>query len=107
MNYMAKFQDKVKRFMKENKMNNPIEYCFLDLVSELGEVAKEIIKMSNYGTKKPKFKKEIIGELGDVFYSLITVANHYNVDLEDALNMILEKYNKRIKTGGHSGSENE
>jgi NTP pyrophosphatase (non-canonical NTP hydrolase) len=88
-------------------MNNPIEYRFLDLISELGEVAKEMIKMTDYGTKKSKFRKEIVSELGDAFYSLIAVANYYDVDLEEALNLILQKYSKRIKKGGHSGSDNE
>lgn len=104
---MAKFQEKVAKFQEKDKKRIPIEYRFLDLISEIGEVAKEIIKMSNYGKEKPKFRKEITGELGDAFYSLITVANHYNVDLEEALQIVLDKYSKRIKKGGSAGSENE
>ena len=91
------FQKKVQKFMDENKMNNPIEYRMLDLFDEIGEVAKEISKMSEYGTKKPKFREEIVMELGDAFYSLITVANYYDVDLVDSLALALEKYEKRIK----------
>ena len=102
-----KFQEKVKKFMGKNNMNNPVEYRMLDLVDEIGEVAKEISKMSGYGTKKPEFRKEIIMELGDVFYSLITIANYYNIDLLKSLDLVIEKYNKRIKKGGHAGSENE
>ena len=49
------FQQKVKKFMDENEMNNPIEYRMLDLVDEVGEVAKEICKMSKYGTEKFRF----------------------------------------------------
>jgi NTP pyrophosphatase (non-canonical NTP hydrolase) len=101
------FQKKVQKFMDENKMNNPIEYRMLDLFDEIGEVAKEISKMSDYGTKKPKFREEIVMELGDAFYSLITVANYYDVDLVDSLALALEKYEKRIKKWGHAGSEND
>jgi NTP pyrophosphatase (non-canonical NTP hydrolase) len=101
------FQKKVKDFMEENKMNNPIENRMLDLVDEIGEVAKEINKMSEYGTKPPEFREEIIMELGDAFYSLITVANYYDVDLSKSLDMAMEKYKKRIIKGGHAGSENE
>ena len=78
------FQQKVKEFMDENKMNNPVEYRMLDLVDEIGEVAKEICKMSKYGTEKPTFREEIKTELGDAFYSLTTVANYYEVDLLEA-----------------------
>ncbi|HBI34441.1 MAG TPA: nucleotide pyrophosphohydrolase [Candidatus Moranbacteria bacterium] len=101
------FQEKVKMFMDENKMNNPIENRVLDLFDEVGEVAKEVNKMSSYGTKKPEFREEIIMELGDAFYSLITVANYYDVDLLNSLSMAVEKYEKRIKKGGHAGSEND
>jgi NTP pyrophosphatase (non-canonical NTP hydrolase) len=90
------FQLKVKKFMDENNMNNPVEYRMLDLVDEIGEVAKEISKMSGYGTKQPEFREEIRMELGDAFYSLITVANFYDVDLITSLNMAIEKYQKRI-----------
>ncbi len=101
------FQNKVKRFMQDNSMDNPIEYRMLDLVDEIGEVAKEISKMSAYGTKKPEFRKEITMELGDAFYSLITIANYYDVDLSNSLNLVLDKYERRIIKGGHAGSEND
>ena len=93
--------------MNVTNMNNPIENRMLDLFDEVGEVAKEINKMSGYGTKKPKFREEIIMELGDVFYSLITIANYYDVDLEKSLGLAIAKYEKRVKKGGHAGSENE
>ena len=101
------FQQKVKEFMDENKMNNPVEYRMLDLVDEIGEVAKEICKMSKYGTEKPTFREEIKTELGDAFYSLTTVANYYEVDLLEALEIVMQKYKKRINKGGHAGSDND
>jgi NTP pyrophosphatase (non-canonical NTP hydrolase) len=57
------FQKKVKKFMDKNNMNNPIENRMLDLVDEIGEISKEINKMSGYGTKEPEFREEIIMEL--------------------------------------------
>lgn len=101
------FQTRVKKFMNGTNMNNPIENRMLDLFDEIGEVAKEINKMSGYGTKKPEFREEIIMELGDAFYSLITVANYYDVDLSNSLDLAIGKYKKRIKKGGHAGSEND
>jgi len=103
---MNRIQKKVKKFCKINDLESPPEYRVLDTLSELGEVAKEILKMSNYGRRKLKFRDEIKSELGDVFYSLITVANSFNVDLEEALNNALAKYEKRLKRGD-AGSEKE
>jgi len=93
--------------MLKNWYNNPVEYRMLDLVDEIWEVSKEISKMSWYGTKKPEFREEIIMELWDAFYSLISVANYYNVDLLKSLDMVIEKYQNRIKKWGHMWSENE
>lgn len=101
------FQGKVKKFMDVNNMNNPIEYRMLDLFDEIGEVAKEISKMSGYGTKEPEFREEIVMELGDAYYSLAAVANYYDVDLLKSLDLAVEKYEKRIEKGGHAGSEND
>lgn len=103
---MKDIQNKIDMFCKENKMESPGEYRLLDLYSEMGEVAKEILKTTNYGRNKYKPNDKIKDELGDVFYSLITVANSYDVDLEEELNKTLNKYNKRIKKGS-AGSENE
>ncbi|MBU1137225.1 MazG-like family protein [Patescibacteria group bacterium] len=103
---MKEIQEKIKQFCQENNMESPVEHRVLDTVSELGEVAKEILKMSNYGRKPIEYRAELKSELGDVLYSLITIANTFNIDLEDALKQVLEKYKKRLKKGS-IGSENE
>jgi NTP pyrophosphatase (non-canonical NTP hydrolase) len=94
---MKKLQDKVKEFCERHNLICPLEFRFLDLVSELGEFAKEIIRATNYGKKEFKFRQEIKNEIGDLLFSLIVLANQLNLDLEQALNLVLEKYGKRIK----------
>ena len=103
---MKEIQEKIKKFCKENNLESPAEHRVLDAMSELGEVAKEILKMSDYGRKKIEYKEEIKSELGDLLYSIITIANSFDVDLEEALNMVLEKYKKRLSKGS-PGSESE
>lgn len=103
---MKEIQEKIKKFCKENKLESPPEHRVLDLMSELGEVAKEVLKMTDYGRKPAEFKEEIKSELGDALYSLITIANYFNVDLEEALDMVLEKYKKRLQKGS-AGSEKD
>jgi len=103
---MKKIQEKVKIFCKDNKMEFPAEHRVLDMISEVGEVAKEVLKMSDYGKKPIKLNKEIKAEIGDLFYSLITLANYFEVDLEEVLDLVLEKYQKRLRKGS-AGSEND
>ena len=40
-------------------------------------------------------EKKLKGKLGNAFYSLITVANYFDVDLEESLNITIKKYEKK------------
>tara|TARA_Y100000034_G_C6907887_1_gene421902 strand:+ start:5390 stop:5701 length:312 start_codon:yes stop_codon:yes gene_type:complete len=103
---MKELQEKIKKFCKENNIESPVEHRVLDTMTELGEVAKEILKMSDYGRKTIKYREGLKSELGDVLYSLITIANTFDINLEDALQQVLEKYKKRLKKGS-VGSESD
>ena len=108
MKSMKAMQARIREFCKKNNLQSPPEHLVLDLMSELGEVSKEVLKMSDYGRKpiKSSNKEEIESELGDALYSLITISNYFDVDLEKALDKVLEKYEKRLKKGS-AGSEND
>jgi NTP pyrophosphatase (non-canonical NTP hydrolase) len=95
------FQDKVNLFVKKHRLEMKPEFIALDLVSEIGEIAKEILLMSDYGRRESRFRKEIVLEIGDAFYSLINLANYYKINLLEALDLVLEKYEKRI-SGKHA-----
>ena len=62
--------------------------------------------MTDYGKKRAEFKDEMKSELGDLLYSVVTIANSLNVDLEEVIDKVLAKYEKRLEKGG-AGSENE
>ncbi|MBU1038664.1 MazG-like family protein [Patescibacteria group bacterium] len=103
---MKKLQEEIKIFCQVNGLIRPVEYQLLDMVSELGEVAKEILRSSDYGKKPVEYKEELKQELGDVLYSLITVANGLDIDLELAVKQAIVKYQARL-TKGSPGSEND
>ena len=103
---MKDIQEKVKIFCEKNELNSPIEHRVLDTMSELGEVAKEVLKMSNYGKHPVRYNNKLKMELGDVFYSIITIANAFEIDLDEALNKVLEKYEQRMAKGSPS-SDND
>ncbi len=93
---MEQVQNKIKEFCKANGLESPVEHRLLDLVSEVGELSKDVLKMSNYGREDFKLNPEVEMELGDVLYCLITVANSLDVSLEDALAKVVAKYEKRL-----------
>ena len=46
---MREIQKKVNNMIKKYDLNNSIEMRFIDLVSEVGELGKEILKSNDYG----------------------------------------------------------
>lgn len=103
---MKNLQRKVLNFTKKYNLAHSNEITVLDLVSEIGEVAKEILKSTSYGRTPPQKREELKNEVGDALYSLINLANSNEIDLEEAVNRVLEKYEKRLQKGD-AGSENE
>lgn len=68
------------------------------LTEEVGEVARVISR--EYGEqsfKKSDKGKELSGELADVLFVLICLANQTNIDLTKALKANLDKKSKRDK----------
>ena len=68
------------------------------LTEELGELAREVNHV--YGPKKKKSSEaeaSISEEMGDLLFVLITMANSLDIDLADAHDGVLEKFNSRDK----------
>ena len=98
-------QEKVREFTRANKLNPTPAVALIDLLSELGEVAKDILKSSDYSPDLSCQNPQSWDELGDVFYSLLTLANALHYDLERGLDGALTKYQSRMLVKGHPGSK--
>lgn len=99
-----KLQKLVADSVKKNRLGMLPEHACMDLMSELGELSKEIAESSNYGRGMPKPRSEIREEMGDVFWSLINLANVYKIDLETELRNSIRKMEQRMKKTGRPGS---
>lgn len=68
------------------------------MTEELGELAREV---NHYYGEKPKKDteetKSIEEEAGDVLFVLICLANSLNIDLEEAHEVVMNKFNTRDK----------
>lgn len=101
---MKNFQKEVSDFCKDQKLECSVEYRLLDLLSELGEVSKEILNKTQFGKKPFVSNFEFLEEMGDLSFCLIALANETGVDLESVTRKALEKYKMRIEQKGHPGS---
>jgi NTP pyrophosphatase (non-canonical NTP hydrolase) len=98
------FQATVAQFVAAHDLDAPLTARVLDLVSEVGEVAKEVLKDSQYGREDFRRTPEWSSELADCFFSLICLANSTGVDLQLGLARALDKYRRRLDRRGDAGS---
>lgn len=66
------------------------------LVEEVGETARLINHL--YGPKKKKDSEqaqELSGELADILFAVICLANSQGIDLQDAFEQMMQKYSVR------------
>jgi len=101
---MTNWQHQAVEFaQKHNFSPDPGVYA-LDCLSEMGEVAKEILQATAYGRRPPQWTPEIRAEMGDLLYSLCLLAESVDVDLDQALAETLAKYTQRWQEKGDIGS---
>lgn len=98
------YQTRVAEFVSAYQLEASVEARLLDLSSEVGELAKEALKTSHYGRAAFAPNAAWAGELADVFFALICLANSTQVNLDEALNGALEKYQTRLAAKGEAGS---
>ena len=96
---MQDIQEKVQKFCDEHNLNISPQSRLIDTVSELGEVAKELLVGSDYGKKSFQHNEKIELEIGDVVFSIIALSNSLDINIEDALQKVLKKYEQRAKQG--------
>ncbi|NHX35678.1 MULTISPECIES: MazG nucleotide pyrophosphohydrolase domain-containing protein [Halolamina] len=96
-------QQQVANFLDENEMHAPPAYRLLDLAAEVGEVAADTAKSSEYGDS-PGSLSVPTDELGDALFALLALADELDVDAGDALETSLSKYGSRSEEAGDAGS---
>lgn len=88
-------QQKVAAFLETHELDSDPAFRILDLVSEVGEIAKDANESTEYGAS-PEDLDVKTDELGDALFSLLAVAESLDVDADDALDEALEKYRVRM-----------
>lgn len=97
-------QERAAAFIEEHDLGGGASEWVHDLQSELGEVAKEVLKASDYGEQEPRFDDDIREEVGDLYFSLFGLAEALDIDVSAALSAALDKYADRMEASGNPGS---
>ncbi|NJD11090.1 MAG: nucleotide pyrophosphohydrolase [Gemmatimonadetes bacterium] len=66
------------------------------LIEEVGELARELNHRYGHKPKRPdEPEQDLALELADILFVLLAIANEQGVDLQDALDRVLAKYETR------------
>lgn len=101
---MEAWQQRAGAFARAHGLNLDPGVRFLDFASEAGELSKELLKATAYGTQAPEKTAETAEELGDCLFSLLCLAEALEVDAGQALDTVLDKYERRFAQTGQTGS---
>lgn len=101
------FQQLIEKMVKKYDLETTIESRYIDLVSEVGELGKEILKGTSYGKKEFDKTENFESEIGDALFSLTCIANTLDINIEEALYNSMKKYNQRFKQKGDIGSSKD
>ncbi len=94
------WQQQAANFAEQYNLKHSPTVHALDAMSELGEVAKELLSGSAYGTQELEIRPNLPAELGDLLYSICLLADSLEIDLDMALAQTLLKYENRWQTTG-------
>jgi len=98
-------QQSVKEFLNQNRLSKNEQIRYIDLLSEIGELGKEILKSTDYGEKPYSPTESAFEEMGDCLFSILALCCEMNIEAEEALKYVLEKYNRRLSATGKIGSD--
>ena len=102
-------QNKVSTFNNERNCHlkpMPAYARLLDIQSELGELCKEYLKGTKYGTQELELHEDFKLEFGDVLYSLLSLADELEIDADECLDKVIAKYKARINEHSSMDSGN-
>jgi len=101
---MNNYQKTAADLAREYSLDAPGIARYADLVSEVGELGKELLAGSKYGAQELQITDDTAKEMGDVLFSLAMLANSLDLDMEACFDAAIAKYRIRFEQTGQIGS---
>ena len=97
--------EKVYDAVQKYQLSCGYEARYIDLVSEIGELGKELLKGSDYHKSSLHLSESTAEEMGDCLFSIIALCQELSIDPASALDLVLEKYKQRFAVKQGIGSD--
>lgn len=94
----------LKDFIAKHHLETQPAFSLLDIMSELGEVAKELLKGTDYGRRPGDADAaRMREEIGDLMFAVAYLSTLYDVDPEAAMWDSVRKFERRLEPGATAG----
>lgn len=101
---MNRQQQQVASFIERHGLHAPPAYRLLDLVSEVGELATDANRSTEYGNARGALTLSE-DEVGDVLFALLALADSQGIDADEAVQTAVKKYEHRLADADTPSSE--
>jgi NTP pyrophosphatase (non-canonical NTP hydrolase) len=103
---LNEYQQLALRTARDKNAKDELFHLLLGLCGEAGEIAEKMKKVirdkdSDYSVVD---KDDLTKELGDVLWHIATIANYFDISLDDIGSKNIEKLASRLKRGTIGGS---
>ena len=90
----------LRAFIAQHHLETQPAYSLLDIMSELGEVAKELLQGTDYGRSPGEADPGRMQEkIGDLMFAVAYLSTLYDVDPEAAMWESVRKFERRLDAG--------
>ncbi len=93
-------EEAVHELIRKYRLSCGAQVRYMDLVSEVGELGKELIRGVDYGKRALRVTAETEEEMGDCLFSLLALCGELDIRPEEALKVALDKYERRFAQKG-------
>ena len=108
LNGYTELNERILRFCEEREWSQFHDPKNLAISLQLeASAVLELFQWTKDNQVKPNKESEVADELADVFYWLIMLANHYNIDLGSALSSKMDKNEEKYPIEKARGSSDK
>lgn len=93
----------LREFIAQHHLETQPAYSLLDIMSELGEVAKELLQGTDYGRGSGEADAtRMREEIGDLMFAVAYLSTLYDIDPEAAMWESVRKFERRLQNNSQT-----
>lgn len=91
----------LNEFIARHDLETAPEYCVLDIMAQVGELSRALLKETNYGRTAVDGQSESVREkIGDLMFAVAYLSSRYDIDPEAAMWQSVRRMEAKLEVPG-------